>query len=162
MPPHRFALPFVCVLASIIFLPGTLCAQSEVPGVGTWKLNVKKSKLGDEKPPQSLTSTIEAVDGHARVIGVRIDSDGIRTESRFKAKLDGKDYPIVGHSYADTIALKRIDARTIERVDKKAGKIVETSLTVYSEDGKSSTTTGKASNYRGENFLYIVVNEKMP
>jgi hypothetical protein len=139
-----------------------LSAQTDIPGVGSWKLNLAKSKLGIEPPPQSITSKIEVVDGHAKVTGVRIGADGIRSEAQYKAKIDGKDYPIVGHPNADTIALKRIDSRTIERVDKKAGKVVETSTTVFSEDGKTSTTTGKAKNYRGDDFHYVVINEKLP
>jgi hypothetical protein len=160
MSLRRIASIDALLFVAILWCSTPVSAQSEYPFVGSWKLNVAKSKMGKEAPPQSLISKIEVEDGHARMTGVRIGSDGIRSEARFKAKLDGKDYPLTGHSHADTISLKRIDARTIERVDKKAGKVVETSVTVYSEDGKTSTTTGKATNLRGDDFHYIVVNEK--
>lgn len=162
MPLRRLASPVAFAFAFLVFGALAAQAQTEIPGVGSWKLNVAKSRLGSEPPPQSVLSRIEAIDGHAHVVGVRIGADGIRTEARYKAKLDGKDYPIIGHPYADTIALKRIDDRTIERIDKKSGKVVEKSLTVFSSDGKSSTTTGKATNLRGDDFHYTVVNEKMP
>jgi hypothetical protein len=162
MPFRRFAVLVALVAPPLLFLNPPVSAQSSIPGVGSWKLNVSKSKLGSEFPPQSVTSTIEVVGDRARVIGVRIGADGIRSEARYTAKLDGKDYPITGSSNADTIALRKIDARTIERIDKKAGKVVETSITVFSQDGKTSTTTGKATNTRGGDFHYVVVNEKQP
>jgi hypothetical protein len=136
-------------------------AQSEIPGVGSWKLNVAKSKLGSEPPPQSITSTIKVVGQGARMTGVRIGADGLRTECHYTANYDGKDYPITGSPNADTVSLKRIDARTIERTDKKAGKVVETSTTVFSEDGKTCTTTGKARNAQGEDFHFVVVHDKL-
>jgi hypothetical protein len=136
-------------------------AQSEIPGVGSWRLNVARSKLGSEPAPQSITSTIKLAGQGTKMTGVRIGADGIRTECHYTANYDGKDYPITGSAHADTVALKRIDARTIERTDKKAGKVVETSRTVYSEDGKSCTTTGKARNARGEDFHFVVVHEKL-
>jgi hypothetical protein len=135
-------------------------AQSDIPVVGQWKLNVSKSRMGSEPPPQSITSTITVSGSNTKMIGVRISADGIRSEYQYIARIDGKDYPLTGSTCADTIALKRIDSRTIERTDKKAGKIVETSTTVFSADGKTSTTTGKATNSRGEDFHFVVVQEK--
>lgn len=161
MPSRFLALWFAFGVGSLFAVEST-SAQTDVPGVGSWKLNVAKSNLGKEPPPQSLILKIEAIEGHAVVSGVMIGPDGIRSEAKFRAKIDGKDYKITGHSNADTIALKRIDARTIERVDKKAGKVVEKSVTVYAEDGQSSTTTGKAKNGRGTEFQYVVVSDKMP
>jgi len=115
-------------------------------------VNVAKSKLGPGPSPRSIVSTIEAVGEHTRMTGVRVNADGQRLEARFVAKLDGKDYPIKGSVNAETVSLKRVNARTVERVDKRAGKVVETSRTVYSEDGKTATTTGKGICVRGEEF----------
>jgi phage tail sheath gpL-like len=138
----------------------SVSAQSDIPGVGSWKMNVSKSKLGKEPTPQSITSTIKAVGQGAKMTGVCVAANGLRRESEFTANFDGKDYPITGTAHADTVSLKRIDARTVERTDKKQGRVVETSTTVYSEDGKISTTTGKARNMHGEEFRFVVVHEK--
>jgi hypothetical protein len=145
---------------------GFLCqseafAQSEIPGLGSWKLNVSKSKLGSEPAPQSITSTIKSSGQGVKLTGVRIGADGIRSECQYTANYDGKDYPITGSRNADTVSLKKVDSRTIERTDKKAGKVVETSTTVFAEDGKSCTTTGKARNLHGEDFHFVVVHDKV-
>jgi hypothetical protein len=136
-------------------------AQTEIPGVGSWKLNVSKSKLGSEPAPQSITSTVKPSGQGVKITGVRIGADGIRTECQYTANYDGKDYPITGSKNADTVSLKKVDSRTIERTDKKAGKVVETSTTVFSEDGKSCTTTGKARNLHGEDFHFVIVNDRV-
>jgi hypothetical protein len=160
MRSRRLATSFGFVLATLTLSLHQAAAQSDVQCVGTWKLNLVKSKLGPGPAPRSITSTIEAVGEHTRLTGVRIDSDGSRTEAKYTARMDGKDYPIKGSANADTVSLKRIDARTIERTDKRAGKVVETSITVFSADGKTSTTTGKGRCSKGEEFDYVAVNEK--
>ena len=141
-------------------LQGPASAQSEIPGVGSWKFNVARSKLGAEPTPQSSTSTIKAVGNGAKMTDLVVAANGQRRLSEFTANYDGKDYPITGTAHADTVSLKRIDARTIERTDKKQGRVVETSTTVYSEDGKTSTTTGTARNMHGQQFQFVVVHEK--
>jgi hypothetical protein len=160
MRSRRLATSFGFVLASLILLVNLATAQSDIQCVGKWKLNVAKSKLGPGPSPRSITSTIETVGDSTRMTGVRVDADGSRTEAKFTAKMDGKDYPIKGSANADTVSLKRIDARTIERTDKRAGKVIETSTTVFSTDGKTSTTTGKGHCSKGEEFDYVAVNEK--
>ena len=155
-PATSFGLAFSFLLASQAWAS----AQSDVQGVGTWRMNVAKSRIGPGQAPRSVVSTIEADGPHTKVTGVRVGADGIRTEAQFTVRFDGKDYPIKGSANADTVSFRRIDARTVERTDKRAGKVVETSTTVFSEDGKSSTTTGKARSARGEDFEFVVVNEK--
>jgi hypothetical protein len=160
MRPRRLATLFGLALCALIHSPTTVSAQPDVSLVGTWKLNVAKSKLGPGPAPRSITSTIQAVGDRTKLTGVRIDADGLRTEAKYTVRVDGKDYPIEGSANADTVSLKRIDARTIERTDKRAGKVVETSTTVFSADGKTSTTTGKGRCSKGEEFDYVAVNEK--
>jgi hypothetical protein len=49
-------------------------------------------------------------------------------------------------SFLDTVELKRIDARTVERIGKVAGMVVETYTRVLSADGKTLTVTTKGTN----------------
>jgi hypothetical protein len=51
--------------------------------------------------------------------------------------LDGKDEPVAGHPSADTTSVKKIDARTTEIVNKKAGKVLQIITNVISEDGNT-------------------------
>ena len=53
-------------------------------------------------------------------------------------KVDGQDQPVEGHPYFDRVSIKVVDDRTIEEVDKKNRKMVTTSKTVVSQDGKTA------------------------
>src|SRR5438128_1274301 len=95
------------------------------PTIGTWKLNVAKSKYNPGPPPKNQTIAIEArgADGQkATADGVL--ADGSRVAYSYTANYDGKDYPYMTGAVgtpngADTIAIKRIDAYTFEITGKR-------------------------------------------
>src|SRR4051794_36604454 len=120
MRSRRPATSFGLVLSLFLLALTSASAQSDVQGVGTWKVNIAKSRLGPGPAPRSFVSTIEAVGSDTKMTGVRIDADGVRTEAHFTAKFDGKDYPIKGSPNADTVSFRRVDARTVVRTDKRA------------------------------------------
>ena len=54
--------------------------------------------------------------------------------------------PITGNNpNADMVAVKRIDAHTLESVNKKGGKVTTTQRNVVSADGKTRTVTTTGS-----------------
>jgi hypothetical protein len=63
----------------------------------------------------------------------------------YSIKADGTDQPITGHPYIDTIAIKIVNDHQIHEIDKKGGKIVGTSTTIVSADGKTATFTFRDS-----------------
>ena len=126
--------------AVILFMAFALSAQAADPSVGTWKLNVAKSTYSPGPAPKSLTAKIEvAGDGEkVTVDGVRGDDTPIKVE--YTAQYDGKDYPITGSPMADTVSMKRLDANTTERTDKKGGKVTQILTRKISSDGKTAMT----------------------
>jgi hypothetical protein len=58
---------------------------------------------------------------------------------KYTAKLDGKDYPVKGSYYSDSVSLKRVGERTIEETDKLQGKVVQVVKMTVSPDGKKMT-----------------------
>src|SRR5437870_2364867 len=82
--------------------------------IGTWKLNVAKSKFSPGPAPKSQTLKIEAwgTDG-VKFTSDGIDADGKPTHAEFQAKYDGKFVPFKGNPDADMLAYKRIDANTV-------------------------------------------------
>jgi hypothetical protein len=58
------------------------------------------------------------------------------------------------------ISLKRIDARTVERTNKKDGKVNVTITYVVSQDGKTMTATVKGTNAQGQPVNNVAVWEK--
>lgn len=57
----------------------------------------------------------------------------------FTVKADGTDQAVKGNPYLDTVAIKVVNANTIEETDKKNGKTVTTSKVTVAPDGKTDT-----------------------
>jgi hypothetical protein len=119
-------------------------AMAGDPFVGTWKLNVAKSKFN---PPssayKSLIVKIEAQDNGLKFTFDIVDAEGKVSHVEDAPKFDGKDYPIKGDPTTDMVSLKRIGDNGFEIVYKKGGKETGTTRVVLEKDGKSSTVTAK-------------------
>jgi len=137
-----------------------LSAQGGDPRIGTWKLNVAKSKYTPGPPPQSQTLKVEASGKGEKVTSEVVNADGTNTTTQYTANFDGKDSPLTGSPIADMVSLKRIDARTTERTDKKGGTVAQTIKRVVSADGKTMNVTVKGKNAQGQEVSNVVVFEK--
>ncbi len=129
--------------------------------VGTWKLNLEKSKYTADHPaPKSITLNIQEQAGSLKFNVDGEDAQGNPVHIEFSAKYDGKDYPETGSPTADTVAVKRINASTIEVTNKKNGQVVTTVRSVVSKDGKTRTSTWKGKNAKGEPETWTTVVDK--
>jgi hypothetical protein len=137
-----------------------LSAQGGDPRIGTWKLNVAKSKYSPGPPPKSQTLKVEASGQGEKVTSEVVNADGTNTTTQYTANFDGKDSPLTGSPIADMVSLKRIDARTTERTDKKGGTVAQTIKRVVSADGKTMNVTVKGKNAQGQEVSNVVVFEK--
>jgi len=139
---------------------GVARAQSDA-FAGTWKLNLAKSKYHAGTPPKSEVRTYE-VQGDGEKLTVNgVASDGSRVGWGYSVRFDGKDYPITGSGAngADAIAVRRVNARTVEARLKKGGKIMETASRTVSEDGKTMTATARTVGPDGK-LLFVIVYDK--
>jgi len=137
-----------------------LSAQASDPRIGAWKLNVTKSKYRPGPAPQSLTLRVEPSGRGEKVTAEFVNADGTRTTTEYTANFDGKDYPLIGSKIADAVSLKRIDARTTVRTDKKGGKVAQTLRRVVARDGKTMTVTTKGTNAQGQAVNNVALFEK--
>jgi len=150
------------VLASGVLMIAVLAtAQPKDPFVGTWKLNVAKSKYTPGPAPKSSTSVYEAA-GQGYKISVKTEpASGPVREWSITTNLDGKDAPVTGNNpNADTIAMKRVDANTLEMVSKKGGKVITTQKNVVAADGKTRTLTTTGTDEQGKPVNNVAVFEK--
>jgi hypothetical protein len=140
--------------------PGPVLAQGGDPLLGTWKLNAAKSKYDPGPAPKSITVVFAAAGAAVNVISDEVDADGNARRTEYTGSYDGKDTPIKNAANADTVALKRIDANTTERTDKKAGKVVATFVRKVSADGKTLTVTMTGTNAKGQRMNNTVVLDR--
>lgn len=139
------------------FASTLVLAQSPDPLVGTWKLNVAKSKA----PFKSGTSTIESVGEGIRFTVDLEGNDGTKHHWEFTGNFDGKDVPVTGSSpYGDTTSITRVNARTIRIVSKSRGKVTTTHTITVSADGKTRTSSAKGMDKDGKPVDSVSYYEK--
>ncbi|HXX17805.1 MAG TPA: hypothetical protein VEJ46_00230 [Candidatus Acidoferrum sp.] len=151
------ALVVVGILSS-----SPLLAQ-ESPFVGTWKINLAKSKFAGAPAPKSETRTVVTQGNGWKLSFDGVAADGSKISWSFTTNLDGKPAPVTGSgapSGADMLAVKRIDANTVTTSYLKAGKEVRTSRSTVSADGKVTTITAKFTDASGEPVTTVTVWDK--
>jgi hypothetical protein len=145
---HMMSLRSLLVAAAVVGVAsGAGLAQSSDPLIGTWKLNVEKSKSMAFK---SGTSTIERAGDGVKFTVDLMGADGTAYHWTFTAKYDAKDYPVTGNSpFGDAAALTRVDPHTTRITVKQGGKETATQTIIVSADGKTRTTTTKGTDVKG-------------
>ena len=144
------------VLCTIALFAGLAGAD---PFSGTWVLNLSKSKLPPPLP-QSQTSYIEANSNSIRIRELIVNDKGEQMSITVDAKFDGKDYPIIGSPFVDTVAYQRVDSHTLKGIVKKAGQVVTTEKATVSPDGKTLTGTYSGTDLSGKQVTGVAVFEK--
>jgi len=128
--------------------------------LGTWKLNMEKSKFTPSAPVKSLTTTREASDDGVKVTTTGERADGTPINASYTAKYDGKEVPVTGAPY-DSIAIKQVNASTLTATQKNSGtKYNTTARAVISKDAKTMTVTVRGTGTDGGGVSYTMVYEK--
>src|SRR3984957_17510012 len=152
-----FAVAVVCLV-----LAGTMLAQSAA-FVGTWKLNVEKSKFPAGMAPKSLTRTVSADGDTVTYKFEGVSADGSAISFGYTSKYDGKGSEVTGTGMpygADHIAVKQLNSHQLSATLKKGGKIVGSSSVTVSHDGKMLTLTSKGTDANGKPVESVSVYEK--
>jgi len=134
------------LLVATAVVTGTLMAQTKPSFVGTWKLNLAKSKYEGTQAPKSLTRTVTAEGSGLKYSFEGEAADGSKISYGFASKLDGSDSAVSGVGMpagADTVALEKTTVHKIAGVLKKGGAKIGTVTTVISSDGRTVTVYSK-------------------
>jgi hypothetical protein len=152
-----FAVAVVCLA-----LAGSMFADSKA-FVGTWKLNLEKSKYAAGQAPKSLTRTVSA-DGDAVTYKFEgVGADGTAFSFSFTSKYDGKDAEVTGAGMpygADHIAIKQVNSHETTSTLKKGDKIVGSTTATVSHDGKTATLTSKGTDANGKPVKSVSIYDK--
>jgi len=105
-------------LGALMFA-GTGVAQDLVSG--TWKIDLSKVDFSKKPDVYLLQGGMYSCKTCAPA---------------YTVKADGTDQPVTGHPYYDTVAIKVVNDHEIQETDKKGGKVVATSTSTVSADGK--------------------------
>ena len=136
---RRTTLMSIALLSSVACaFPQASFAQSS-PLIGTWKLNLEKSKL--TPAPRSQTATFQQDGQNIKNTNQTIDAKRNATTSVLLHIYDGQPHPTTGNPLYDASAYLRLDGNTIVFSRFKGGKLVQIGTIAVSQDGKSRTNT---------------------
>ena len=132
---------------------------------GRWTLNLAKSQFKTSAAPKTQIVTI-VPDGKD---GVKVTADVVRANGAIAAfayagQYDGKEYPRTetgdGAVPGQTVTLKRVDNRTVERISYLKGKKLVIEKWEISRDGKIRTVTQSGVGPDGKPVDNVLIYEK--
>lgn len=152
-------------MRSIRMLLGTVVAAGLLvaadPMLGTWRLNVEKSKFSPGPGPKALTITYtQEGDWYVmKSVGTAADGTAISRTGRFKT--DGGEYAVDGPNGPGKMSVKRSDQHNAVSVTKLDGGGTVTVKTAVSSDGRTRTQTVTGTNSKGETLNHTIVLDKI-
>ena len=166
------------IVAGILFsiACASLVAQTPAgknPIVGTWRLNLEKSKFESGPPPKGQTRQYsQRYDGLIVATIWSINAQGNPTFTQTVSKYDGKEYgqynmttletfQATGTQTGNTQAFAVVDAYTVDITNKVDGRVATTSRRTVSEDGKTMTHVVKGTNAPGKPYTNVLMFDRV-
>ncbi len=154
---------FLTLALAALAITSTTVAFAADNSLGTWKLNVGKSKYSPGPlPVKSLTAVREAADNGVKVTTTGERSDGSAINTTYTAKFDGTPASLSGQGAPyDTLSLKQVDANTFTYETKSSTtKYTAHGRLVVSKDGKTMTVKASGTDAEGKPMTVTLLYEK--
>jgi hypothetical protein len=158
----------IVALALWAALAGPAAAQPQAPStsddplLGTWVLDVAKSRYSPGPPPQNQMRSYEKHRLGIRATVKTVQADGRSTTVQSVYDFDNMEYPVTGSEDVDSIVMKRIDAYIAEATLTHAGREIGTLRRVIAKDGKSMTVTLQRTTPPANNVeVYEKISEEL-
>jgi hypothetical protein len=160
---YRSQFVALTLLSAALTLPSTCILGADMavdPAVGTWTLDLAKSKLDPNEPAlKSSVRTYSATPDGLKVSIHSVDANGAHdTGSTFT--YDGKPHSASGTSDYEMIAVTRVGTSESKTELIKSGKVVGHLARVVSKDGKTMTVTVDETNAKGASVHEVTVYER--
>jgi hypothetical protein len=147
------------VLALALGLVAASECFAQAPQMGTWKLNMKQSKLAQGVAWNSKV-VYEAAGDQVKITVDGTNPDGTAAHNEWTGKFDGTDYAVTGDPNSDMRSYKVANPNTLNLTIKKGGTVTVTGKIVVSADGKTRTVTTSGTTAQGKKFKSIAVYDK--
>jgi len=149
-------------LLPLMMIVAVFCAApvlgADDPIIGTWKLNVSKSKFGDA-PLKAGTRVYSESKGLYTLEQTQTGADGKETSNKATYR-DGKEEKQAPGGAGDATVAKKVDANTWDFELKKDGKVVGHVHRVVSADGKTLTVQNSGTKLSGAKGDETLVYDK--
>ena len=154
---------FLALALAALAITSTAAAYGADNSLGTWKLNVEKSKYTPGALPlKSLTMVREADGDAAKVTNTGERTDGTPVNSTYTAKYDGSPAEVSGQGAPyDTVSNKKVNDNTYTWNAKSSKtKFHSQGRVVVSSDGKTMTLKAKGTDADGKPSTITLVFDK--
>jgi opacity protein-like surface antigen len=135
-------------------------ADTPDPVIGTWKLNLEKSKFAAGNAPKSMTRTYAAAAGGTSMTVTGVAADGSTVSQSATLTYDGKDDAYTGSAAFDAVSLKKVNATTVKAEVKKDGKVVGHTTRTITGKGKVLTLSSAVKTANGGTTHEVAVYDK--
>lgn len=127
----------------VMLLNLTLVLRAADPVIGTWHLNLAKSRYDPGPAPKSQTRIYREEGGGVKAVVITVYKNGNSDTVHYAVNYDGKEHPVDGSPDTDGILMQRVNDYTAESVLIHAGHTVGTARRTVSADGQTMTITFK-------------------
>ncbi|HYR45198.1 MAG TPA: hypothetical protein VER98_19350 [Terriglobia bacterium] len=143
------------------------------PIIGTWRLNLEKSKFESGSPPKQQTRQYSQRRDGLIVANIwSTNAQGNPSFTQTVSKYDGKEYgqynqttletfQATGTQTGNTQAFVMVDAYTVDITNKVDGRVATTSRRTVSEDGKTMTHVVKGTNAQDKPYTNVLVFDRV-
>ena len=149
--------------ALVVFAIAAVAALGADNSIGTWKVNIEKSKYTPAPfPVKSLTAVRETAPGGVKVTLTGERADGTAINASYTAKYDGSESAVTGTGTPyDSISLRQVNANALTYSAKRSnGKYRASGRSVVSSDGNTITQTAKGTDADGKAMTLKLVYDK--
>lgn len=108
--------------------------------IGTWRLNVAKSKYSPGPPLRSETRVYTRSAAGVKGVVSRVYGDGRAERFEYMANF-GKDIMVTGIPEYDSVTLRKVDGLTSDAVLSHAGTVYGVARRAIAADGRTMTIT---------------------
>ena len=154
-PCARTLLPLFLISSAAVW-----AAEARDLVVGTWNLNVAKSKYNPGPAPQKETRVYQPHPEGIKVTITTVSTDGQSKVVEYTAENDGKEYPITGRGYINAITLTKLNEYEAAANLMHSSVVAAKATRTIAPDGKTMTIRYKGTNGEAEQVDNISVYNK--
>jgi hypothetical protein len=171
MTKELFVAGIVLSIACASVLAQALTKKN--PIVGTWRLNIEKSKFESGPPPKGQTRQYSQRHDGLIVANIwSINAQGNPSFTQTVSKYDGKEYgqynqttletfQATGALTSNTQTFAVVDTYTVDITNKVDGRVASTSRRTVSEDGRTMTHIVKGTNAQGKPYTNVLIFDRV-
>ena len=148
---------WITVIGALCLMASVASAKGKNVIVGIWEFDAAQSTFTGLPAFKSAKLVITAIKGGSKFAGDFVGADGKTTHVEYSGPADGSDVAVSGSPRFDSVTMLEPDSHTMIRTERRAGKVVGTSIVTLANDRKSFSASGRGTGPDGHQYTYTSV-----